>query len=331
MGFLFLDLAAVRATSALSAGLPLCRTAFPFADLSDHEVQTAARLWEEFPEKRGRLTDAVLASSGFPVKRPLDVTVLESHIDINDASPQLRAELGELGFEPDDFHRLHPECYVRHFTLQFFVPTSNPRRRGELRQELVERSRRALEVLRKHPSFYGYMELEIYGRQCIHKAQPGPLPTETVTQVIKVLSNHRYVKWEISNEWACSDGDLPFTTIKAADLHLKLRTHGPLDSTESDAATRQLVDVLLQAQFYEIVSEAGNSIFTAQFLKPSLAKALYAQLQAVIASTAAPVGICWEPCIGFIRFGLVPSGPDKGPLPPVPPVLVPVQPALLEA
>jgi len=321
MAPLFVDAEALRTTTAISAGLPLCRTPFPFADVSDQEIHAVVGLGEEFPEKRGRLTDAIAASSGMPVRRPAPITILESHIDITEASRELRGELIGLGFEPDDFYRLHPACYLRHFTLQFFLPTASPRRRSELHRELVSRSRRALEVLKSYPQFYGYMELEVYGSKSIHRAGPGQLRAETVEQIGHLLPQQRFRMREIANHPVEAGVNLPAATVKAADLHVKVHTHHAA-SHGSAAATAELMEILTTANFYEIVSEAGNSIFTAQFLEPQLAKLLYSRLHGVIAASGAPINICWEPCISFVRFGSVPD--ERAPLPPVPPVLVPL-------
>lgn len=320
MGSLFLDYDRVRSLKATELRLPLSRTERPFEFLSDALIGLSAHLLSEFPEKRGRLSEAISLASGLPIVRPKAFTVLESHIDVNSVDDFTFEALIQLGFEPDDFFRLHPECYLRHFTLQFFVDRPNSRRLAVLRDELKCRTSAALRLLRERSNCYGYVETEVYISNAICSGRAGTVSEHCLEAFASAFDRFRLERREISNSDLPDEPRLPAETVKAADLHIKFKRP---DSCTDLKSTKALGELLADRGLYEIVSEAGNSIYTAQFLTASYAKRLFEDLKLIVIASNAPVTVCWEPCIGFVRFGRQPAEGGATALPPIPPVLVP--------
>jgi hypothetical protein len=309
----------VRSVTAKELRLPKSRSKYPLAFLSDELIQDTASFLSKYPEKRGRLSEAILLACGTKPDRPIEYTILESHIDINTVDLTTSESLVRIGFDPDDFFRLHPECYLRHFTLQFIVDTSNVGRIDAVRSELEERTERALRFLRMNNEYFGYIESEIYTSNAICVGKGETLTSDCIDAIASAFDRYRFERREISNFMVARDGELPHETVKAADLHIKYKKSKDLSQSLSIGK----VDKLLADQgLYEIISEAGNSIYTGQFLTANYARSLFEELKAIIITNNAPMTVCWEPCISFVRFGhQVHEGISRN-LSPVPPILL---------
>lgn len=320
MGHPFLDCAKVRTMRATELKLPLSPVECPFEQLPDSAIVHTAKLLADFPEKRGRLSEAIAIANARLLIQPTMYTVLESHIDVSSVNAETAVALIELGFEPDDFYRLHPACYLRHFTLKFLVSEPNAGRRAVLRNELDNRTSTALRLLSGRPDSFGYIETEVYTDAAICAPRPGALSLNFLEAMRTAFSRVRLERREISNNDFSGQKVLPTQTVKAADLHIKFRS--PEIHTDSPHA-KSLGALLVENGLYEIISEAGNSIYTAQFLAPQYAKGLFEDLRLIVAASNAPVSVCWEPCVSFVRFGTRFLASGERTLPPVPPILLP--------
>jgi hypothetical protein len=315
----FLDCDRVRSVKSVELRLPLSRAELPFEFLSDECILTSASLLVDYPEKRGRLSEAISLASSLPVLRPAVYTVLESHIDINTVDSSAIEALVRLGFEPDDFFRLHPECYLRHFTLQFFVDRPNSCRLALLRREIEKRTAAALQFLQTRSDLYGYVETEVYASSAVCASRVGTISSHCSEAIAAVFDRFHLERREISNSEVARGNELPSETVKVADLHIKFRRS---EKSLGGISTDELGGVLASRGLYEIVSEAGNSIYTGQFLTASYAKRLFEALKLIVIAYDAPITVCWEPCIGFVRFGRQCTSDSSLGLPPVPPILL---------
>jgi hypothetical protein len=117
---------------------------------------------------------------------------------------------------------------------------------------------------------------------------------------------------------------VPLDCHKVIDIHLKLpmavrRREFP--DAESDEMLELRAKILAMG-LHELVTEAGNAIYTGQFLRSSEVKPLFKRLDEYAGRFGGILEMCVEPCIFFWRKESV--GPDGGrELAVVPRILVP--------
>jgi hypothetical protein len=288
--------------------LPLATDRRPFARLALDAVDQIARRALSTPERRGRLTDAVRRFAGITRVPPAKFFVTEAHIDLTCLDDDLRAALIDLGFEPDNFAKISPPKYRFHFTLQYVSAQPAENRRSVYRA-IEEATGGAALAIDTHPLADGYVETEAYSSD-YHFTQPyrdldpraaAAFPFEAAT----------FLSQSVPNTAAeVTDSGLPLTAKRAADIHVKVpaaryeRANGSLPEHRSGS----LKDALERSGFYEILSEAGNYMYSAHFSALRDADEAHAELVRFVGRAGGASGVSREICTALWRKRTVADG-----------------------
>ncbi|MEP7366852.1 MAG: hypothetical protein ABI972_26645 [Acidobacteriota bacterium] len=286
--------------------LPFARNRQPFADLNDAAIECALRNTVALDHKVGRLSDAIRIILGLPsIVDSTTIATVEAHVDVTAAPLEIAHALVALGFEPDDFVKLEPECYKRHFTLKLHVSSVDGPVLRRLISAVHRASGEAASILQKDATVDAFIEEEVYTPK--YKRSYGPRPFD-VAHEAQFPGNLRGFRVQlVPRSHGESDAlGMPLTMRKAADIHVKL-------FGEAAPLARQLQE----AGFYEIVSEAGNRIYTGQYMTVREARRVYDTLDAFLRNSGGATSLILEVCTAFWR-----RLSADGVLAPVSPVLV---------
>jgi hypothetical protein len=96
----------------------------------------------------------------------------------------------------------------------------------------------------------------------------------------------------------------PADAKRAADIHVKIPSH--LSRPEEYAAvgsavTDSIKGRLLDCGFYEILSEAGNYMYSAHFSDHKESRLAFEQLDQFARASGVIVGVAWETCVRVWR------------------------------
>lgn len=282
--------------------LVLSNKRFPFCDYSNDLITGLIISTLEYPEKVGDLTSWMRAILGLPSLKPSAFTIVEAHLNSTHLDHQSLEALVSLGFEPDNFYKLSPECYDTNLTLGFCVPGSSQDRLQTLKRVLEKRSEDASEILQGLNGVSAFIESEVYGsknlikfdqRGLFHGIQMVDFPFDSATFQVK----HMPQTVEETTE------ELGLDARKRIDVHAKikafeLRDDGHVHQTPEFVSLR---NYFLDAGFYEIISESGNAIYTAQFLKVRDGLNVFRRLKAFCEMNGGFVDLCAEVCNAFWR------------------------------
>ena len=105
---------------------------------------------------------------------------------------------------------------------------------------------------------------------------------------------------------------------KKLDLHVKLpRPAKGIEYRHVDDSQKILVDHLIQHNFYEIESFAGNRIFTIQLSSAKFARSLFKQSSAWSTRYGGVASLNLETCLWFWQRPETAGQPRPSPIPPV--------------
>jgi hypothetical protein len=270
------------------------------------------------PERRGRFTDAVREVLGTPSPKVGSYVVIESHIDLTYLDEDLALALVEAGFEPDDFALMEPAEYTHHFTQQFVCATRD--RVAALHDVLLESNSAAVRLIDTHPVTSGYLETEVYRSEYSAKFAPAELSMTAVKQFPS--DQLRFEVRAVPRSAAEEFNGVPLHARRAADIHVKLPGGFPPDAWRSRAklieqrrATRPpaedlLVARLAEAGFYEIISQAGNFLFSAHFADMTEANQAFHTLARFAGRSGGITGMVREGCSSLWRKGTMSNGEE---------------------
>lgn len=283
--------------------LPLSEERHPFEQLDSTTVERVAVLALAHPDKQGDLTAIVHGLFGVERNRPENYTLLETHVNVTDLSTLELNVLVSLGFEPDNFYLLQPACYTHNFTLAF-SPTNDQRDRYVYLQGYVAaQAKSAAELIQDTEGLSGFYEAEVYPSTWVKKYKPycalqpeGLLRFPFGGESFEVVSVPCHATAVIHK-------DVNLETRKRADVHVKLPTLTRLrDYPEANSLDMILLrEKLLEIGFYEIVSYAGNAIYTGQFLSGAVARAVFEDIDAWAQMYGGIIDLVCEPCTAFWR------------------------------
>jgi len=309
--------------------LPLCDERHPFRDLPVDTVSTIARRALRHPELRGRLTDSVREVNGGTAPKIDNFVVFEAHIDLTELDPDLNLQLLSAGFEPDDFAKMEPEEYRHHFTLQYMVPMPSTRL-GTFEREVSDAAAEAARVIDEHGQATGYVEIETYRSKYVTKL-PWNVLSSSATIRTPLSSDFELRCVPATHEESVSSG-LPLDVRRAADIHVKipggfLSYDGTPASVrlsnadDSQPTGRQHIKKALEDRnFYEIISQGGNYLYSAHFSDLGEANAAYWELVAYARECGEITGVVREACTNVWRKSTVSASGMKV-LARVPPLL----------
>ena len=109
--------AAIRrlaASSAYELHKPLALAEYPYQHLPVGGFKAYLDVLMQFPELSGPLSKAARKALLLTTQKHREINIIEVHVDLSHIDDELAVVLMTLGFEPDDFFSLHPECYKRH-------------------------------------------------------------------------------------------------------------------------------------------------------------------------------------------------------------------------
>jgi hypothetical protein len=291
--------------------LPLCDRRRPFADLSPEMVSEIVRRAVSCAELRGRLTDSVREVAGMTTAATIgDFVIFEAHIDLTDVDERLGVGLLRLGFEPDDFAKMAPPEYRHHYTLQYVIPLPSDRLRF-FQSQVADAGTQAARLIQQHGCATGYVETETYRSKYMTRFPFREFPAHGDVSA-PVESSYQLRTVPTSQEEAIDSG-LPLDVRRAADIHVKIpgdfaEYNGVPVSERVEAADEscpagraRLRETLTAHGFYEIVSEAGNYLYSAHFADIGEANSAYWQLVAFARKLGGITGVVREACTGVWR------------------------------
>src|SRR6266542_171542 len=287
--------------------LRLSNERVPFADMPDDLLWQVANRALRTPERRGRLTSAVRHLAGQRTETPLKYVVVESHIDLTMVDSLLTRALVDLGYEPDNFAKMSPAKYRFHFTLQYTCGSGT--RARVLYGDVARSAQEAAQVLQNHPVAVGYVETEIY-RSEYSIALPPTRFSQSRSEPFP-FTNNTFQSDPAPDPDRDLDGGAVEPSIdgrRAADIHVKIPGNfpewtRPRDSVDPDAyhPARELKESLEGSGFYEILSDAGNFIYSAHFAALPEANQVFRALVAFAHRSGGIVGVAREICTGLWR------------------------------
>jgi hypothetical protein len=297
--------------------LTLCPDRRPFERLPHDVIEQIAASAVSVSERGGRYTDAVREVLGAPTPVLDSYIVIESHIDLTYLDDDLAFALVAAGFEPDDFALMEPARYIHHFTQQFVCAT--PDRVAELHRLLIEGNAAAIRIIDQHPVASGYLETEVYRSEYSTRY----VPTDLSTNAVRQFPSDR-LRFEIravpQSAAEAKSRNMPLHARRAADIHIKLPGgFGPGSWKSADRLIQQrranrpvaeelLVDRLAAAGFYEIISQAGNFLFSAHFADMTEANEAFHVLNDFARRAGGITGLVREGCSSIWRKGAESGG-----------------------
>ncbi|MFO0754888.1 MAG: hypothetical protein U0359_00230 [Byssovorax sp.] len=300
---------ALRSYRLPNGSLPLARQRTPFAELGEAAIRAAVQLALAFPEKCGRLSEAVHGMFGLGRPALGEHIVIEGHIDCTQLSQVAANSLIALGFEPDSFVKFVPAAFDDHFTLKFVVSRSRRERYRELRREVFRRCEAAAAILGVQVATRGYVELEIYTSNC-RLALPYKVPERSD------LARFPFPDGSLRVAPMPREASGDFARCKTADIHVKTPTscRGSAFHGADGEIMEELRERFVAMGLYEVMTEAGNRVYTAQFLDAFAARRVYRRLGEYLGVVGGIVDMVYEPCVRVWRTG---DGTHLAEMPPV--------------
>jgi hypothetical protein len=290
--------------------LPLCSDRYPFRDLSLDVIDVVVRRALLTPELRGRLSASVRDVAGLATPVVDDYVVFEAHIDLTELDRDLNLALVNAGFEPDDFAKMEPAEYRHHFTLQYTVPMPSPRL-SSFQRRVVDAGQAAATRIAAHAAATGYVELETYrSKYACRFPHREPQPSAEMHAPLSARFEIRDVP---TDSRGSADTGLPLDVRRAADIHVKVPGRFPkYDGTPPAERLREVSDdhpvgrrrikAALEAEgFYEIISQAGNYLYSAHFADLAEANAAYWDLVAFARECGGITSVAREVCTDVWR------------------------------
>lgn len=283
--------------------LPLAPTRQPFTKFGIDALELGAGWALAFPEKQGRLSSCVRELMNISSETIQDYVVYEAHIDISEAPLDLADEFVRLGFEPDNFFKLQPICYKAHFTLAFKCRKQSRERQRQVMKILERSVNQAKCIIQNDSRVSAFIEVEAYGSRNVQTWSEFKPVTQTQLEqypydCLKMEAYHLP-----STEVESLKMNMSLNAFKAFDVHVKLPSacRGGLFADADAPPMLGLRSVLQESGFYEIVSEAGNHIFTAQFIDANDTKQIFTAITNYARQCGGFSGIYMERCIDFWR------------------------------
>jgi len=282
--------------------LPLCNDREPFKDLSNATIRESIRVALAYPEKEGRLTDSIREVLNIQPEIPENYLVVEAHLDTTRMDIPLREEAIKLGFETDNFEKIEPPHYRDHYTMRFNIPVGLKERYEELKELMKNRVRDLSYLIQENPETEGYIEAEVYGSKYIADYEYKPISRKGVEDFpfdSKTLINMGLP----STDQEARVKNIDLHSHKAADIHVKTPS-GVLGEKypEAESKPMQILRKKLMAMgFYEVITEAGNKIYTGQFLDIEEARYVFNVLDQYFQKYGGSTQMYIEPCPLFWR------------------------------
>ena len=273
--------------------LPLAKCKYPFKELSDEIIIDAVKNTLCVDNKIGRISDLIRKYLDIVVANPsISELYIESHIDLTSAPGCVESFLIKMGYEPDDFVELKPECYKKHFTLKVSMEMGDPEYHRAIKGCVVSASKIAFDYIQSTPAISGFVENEIYTTKYKKKYIPNKLkiynprdfPKELRLFRVQIIPN-RPSEEELLN--------ICVPTEKRADIHIKTSEGNPEFETD-----------LIKSGFYYIKSEASNTIYTGQYLSLLDAKQCFSVLHELCEKTGVAKSLILEICTSLWRTHL---------------------------
>lgn len=280
----------LKTRSVDESSLPFAKNRYPFQHLSDEIVFDCIRNTLCLDRKIGRMSDLIRNVLGINFIKGSGVeSFVESHIDLTSATIELESYLVRMGYEPDDFTELYPECYKKHFTLKASIDDGRGKRFRELRKHVEIASNYAFKHIQSLPSVSGFVENEIYTKKYKKKYNHDMAVIYSKTDFPQILRS--FEVQEIPNKVSDQTGEIVTVyTEKIADIHIKVGEGYP--EFEND---------LVAAGFYSIKSEAGNTIYTGQYVSMSDAKKCFQELDDLFDKSSLAMSLILEICTSIRR------------------------------
>lgn len=281
--------------------VPLSKSRQPFVGLTDSTIETCIELAKRFPEKIGRLTKSINKVLNKEITFPKEYALKEIHIDLASANNTLYNYLISLGFEPDNFVKLHPEEYNYCFTMEFSIELGSAYRVKMIHDFMLQQYERAAKAIQKSNTF-GYIEMESYSSKYVKTFNFKPLKEPSLDHL--PFTDKTFDIYFLPNDEKEADElEINLLTHKKADIHIKTPTSqkGEKYALADSPAMQKFRDTLQSCGFYEIISEGGNYIFTGQFLDGNEAKILFADITLFAEEYGGITGLKYEICTAFWR------------------------------
>jgi hypothetical protein len=281
--------------------VPLSKSRQPFVGLTESTIESCITLATRFPEKIGRLTKSINKVLNKEVNFPKEYALKEIHIDLALVNNELYNHLTSLGFEPDNFVKLHPEEYNFCFTMEFCIELGATHRVKEIHDFMLQQYEKAAKAIQESQA-YGYIEMESYSSKYVKEFDFKPL-TENSLAYLPFTDKTFEIYFLPNNETEADKFKIELSTHKKADLHIKTPTSqkGQEYSLADSLEMQKFRDILQKCGFYEIISEGGNYIFTGQFLDGNEAKRLFADITLFAENYGGITGLKYEICTAFWR------------------------------
>lgn len=232
----------------------------------------AAQMVVCHPSKSGIFSRSVRSLLGLAAL-PLPATplTLEAHIDAEYLTDGQANALMELGFEIDGFHKFMPSHFREHFTLKFKVDRTDPdsvRYHRAIVQAAVSGAKEILSVGEGE----AYIEVESYTAKCrrfwdkvlveVGWRAAFPLaPGELVN-----INPPRTAAESAMCGW-------PLQVEKRADIHVKIAKSGL-----QQLGHEGMIEALVSAGFYHVITWSPNDVCTAQFSDVADARNVFQRL-----------------------------------------------------
>lgn len=296
---------------------PYASSLLPYVEMDKETIEAAIDDVRQIPELRSRLARSVRQCMGWTEVEYVATAVMEAHIDILEVPPALSSRLVSIGFHPDRFYKLYPEIYQDHYTLAFWVGDHRTARTRFLRQEFDRRVGLAIELVRES-RIQAYIEAEYYTSKDVRRYLPFvPMPATAFANF--PLTGRQFDLRSVSDSDASREASwLPADSAKAVDIHIKLPHRALLPAEQLTDGDKVLRERLVDLGFYEIISERGNSIYTAQFLKGRTGRRVFRDLESFFSQHVGISALTLETCTLFWRQAIGAAGAlTYSPVPPI--------------
>lgn len=278
--------------------LPFAPHREPFHDLAAKAIMEVVVYAVAYPEKVGRLTNIIreiLSITYDPGSNPI---VIEVHFDVEKVASTTVGGAIRCGFEPDGFAKFVPAHYEDHYTLKFVV---RDRERFRPLRQFAEKAFDGLVKWLTTDPTTGYIEAEIWGGAGFERYAYHPVTGDALTEFPLADGAFEQVQVPLTMDESERTG-VALDAAKAADIHVKtplavLGRYADAESPSMNALRKKLVDV----GFYEVITEAGHKIYTAQFISMGDARQTFRVLDRYFERAGGAISMTLEPCVGFWR------------------------------
>lgn len=287
---------------------PLAHQREPFSGCYLQTIERTIVSAATFPEKHGALSSFIRAFLGLAEPQPPEFYLVEAHLNTTALSTEAFNSLVCLGFEPDNFFKLQPECYSTNLTLAFIVEKQRRNQFNYLRGLVAAKSESAAQLVQITPDLTGFFESEVYPSSWIRRFPFRAISSKDLEDFPFSASSFRSYKIPRKASEVLPNG-LGLDARKVADVHIKIPTEVREEQFPGAGSegVRGLRDRMLEMGFYEIVSETGNAIYTGQFDNSKDAVRVFHKLTAFGDRHHCFLDLVCEPCCAFWRKQEPPS------------------------